>query len=153
MEDQNGNVVPPSTRKLVTRDIKAFWREKTNQGIEILPFTRMGWDIRTEFRDRMEHEYPWLRLCEGHWKCDQLWIMTYKKGWKEASTTTEGSDDQTQQGSLKREHSVEEDQAGPSSKRAKIAAVGKLARHKLKLANKVCSPSVVYTRLLNTSHR
>ena len=33
----------------------------------------------------MEEKYPWLRLCEAHWKVDQLWV-SYFSTWKRPRT-------------------------------------------------------------------
>ena len=149
MEDENGKMVSPAVRREVSKDVRAFWQEKHNAGIHVGKLTSMGLDIRDDFRARMEKAYPWLRLCEGHWKVDQLWSMNFSK-WKPATTP---ESDATNLGTLKREHPTDENQAGPSSKKTKITAVGKLASHKPKVINKVYSSFTICTRLLNTSHR
>jgi hypothetical protein len=119
MEDEHGNVIPASTRRQVTRDLKAFWQGKYEKNERLDNLTHLGWDIRQEFRAVMETSYPWLRLCEGHWKADQLWSNHFSQ-WKPARATVQN--DATQSGTLKREHSVDEDEAGPSSKRPKTVA-------------------------------
>ena len=45
---------------------------------------------REEFRTTLEGKYPWLRLCNGHWKIQQLWTNYFHK-WKGRVTTTPGS--------------------------------------------------------------
>jgi hypothetical protein len=65
----------------------------------------------------MEHKYPWLHLCEDHWKADWVW-SDYFSRWRPAPATSKGSHTRSKQGIIKRERSTEEDegedQAGPS---------------------------------------
>ena len=51
LEDQFGNVLPITTRRQITKDIKAFWQGKYDKGEHLDNITNMGWDIRKEFRD------------------------------------------------------------------------------------------------------
>jgi hypothetical protein len=37
-------------------------------------------DINTEYIVLMENAFPWLRLCENHWKSEQIWRNHYT-GW------------------------------------------------------------------------
>jgi len=113
MEDQYGNAIPLSVRKQVVKDAKKFWQEKHNQGIHLDIFGKIGWNMREEFRAALEAEHPWLRLCENHWKADQVWINTFSH-W-----TPAGSPNGTPSGTLKRENPIDESQPGPSSKRPK----------------------------------
>ena len=110
-EDQNGNPIPPSQRPRVTRDMRAIWQDMYDNGKHLDSASRIGWEVRQEFRVRMEKEHPWLRLCADHWKVDQLWI-NYYSGWTPAAR-----DKGKQPESLKRELSTEDDAAaGPSKK-------------------------------------
>jgi hypothetical protein len=78
--------------------------------------TKIGWEVRNEFRTRIEAAHPWLRLCEGHWKADQLWSNHFS-GWTPAAES-KGKRAET----LKRERSDEGDKAGPSEKKTKTLA-------------------------------
>ena len=122
MEDEFGNIFPPSKRREVSKDAKAFWQWKHQEKVRLDKLPNIDWELRDEFRSTIEAAHPWLRLCEGHWKADQIWINNFSK-WTPAKDPTEGSQ---QQDALKRERPVDEDQqAGPSSKRTKITTTDK----------------------------
>ena len=110
MEDESGQVVSLDTRRQVVKEAKNFWKTKHNNGVRVRRFTDITMDVRDMFRETMENAYLWLRLCEGHWKADQIWI-NYFGHWKPAT--------EEEQGTLKREHTNDEAQAGPSAKRPK----------------------------------
>ena len=41
-------------------------------------YNKLSFMRREDYRKTMEGKYPWLRLCEGHWKVRQLWISNWK---------------------------------------------------------------------------
>lgn len=116
-EDPEGNVIPPDQRAVVTSNMRAIWKEMYNDKKELGPKTKISWKVREEFRIRMEALHPWLRLCENHWKVDQLWTNHFSS-WRNSVMPTKPKD----RGSLKRERSPEEGEAGPSSKKLKTFA-------------------------------
>jgi hypothetical protein len=121
-EDENGDVIPPDERKVITQDARAIWQEMHDKGKRLDSLTNLGWDVRDNFRARMEEAHPWLRLCRDHWKADQIWSNHFS-GWSPAG-------DEANTGSLspKRERSVEEGEAGPSSKKIKTTAAEPVKR-------------------------
>ena len=112
-EDDAGNVIPPSRRLRVTRDARSIWQDMHDKGKRLGPLSKVGWEVREEFRTCMEARHPWLRLCDDHWKVDQIWSNHYS-GWTPAGAS-KGKGPET----LKRERSAEEDEAGPIEKRPK----------------------------------
>ena len=114
-EDGTGGLIPPSRRSRVTRDLRSIWQDLLEKGKRLDCISKIGWEVREEYRTRIEALHPWLRLCDDHWKADQLWT-NYFSGW------IKGKGKQTV--SLKREHSAEEgeDETGPSPKKLKTPA-------------------------------
>ena len=125
MEDQFGNVLPLSKRSAVGKEAKGWWQDQVDSDKTLRTLRVTGTGLRDQFRTHMENKFPWLRLCEDHWKADRVWSDYFSK-WKPAQATGEGSHTGSQQGIIKRERSAEEDegedQAEPSLKRTKIAA-------------------------------
>ena len=113
-EDKFWNIIPPSRRKRVTRDLKVIWQDMHDRGKCLDCTTKMGWETRQEFCTRIEEMQPWLCLCDDHCKADQLWTNMFT-GWKPA-TKNKGKHKQVQ--NLKRDRSNDEDKAGPSQKKA-----------------------------------
>ena len=115
-EDELGNRIPRFHQKRVTSTMRSIWQDMYDRGNRLGPFMTMGWDIRKEFRERMEAKHPWLHLCADHWKADQLW-MNHFSGWTPA-TAESGKGKQPK--TLKRERCTEENaEAGPSQKKLK----------------------------------
>ena len=113
-EDPSGKLIPPSRRPYVTKDMRSIWQEMHDKGKRLDILTKIGWEVREEFRSRMEALHPWLRLCDDHWKVDQLWSNNFSS-WVSA---LDGKGKRPE--SLKREYSVgEDDEAGPSKKRTR----------------------------------
>ena len=122
-EDKFGNVIPSSQRTMVTREMRAFWQEKHERKVSLGSLGGIGRGLRDEFRNLMEERFPWLRLCEDHWKVDQLWINHFSS-WDQTRGIARNNGKPV---GHKREHSIEGCEAGPSSKRLKLG--GELAAH------------------------
>lgn len=122
-EDELGEIIPSARRGAVTRAAQAFWQQKHNAGVRLDTLTNIGLDLLTDFRNTMENEFPWLRLCDDHWKADQLWINHFSN-WTPAvansSTPAQAPQNVAGVASLKREHPTEQVKPGPS-KRPKTA--------------------------------
>ncbi|KAF9642540.1 hypothetical protein BDM02DRAFT_3193054 [Thelephora ganbajun] len=114
-EDEHGNIIPPSKRKAVTNDFRGFLNGKIEKGIHVGPLGSLNWDTRNKFCTFMENLHPWLRLCDAHWKVDQIWVNHYTS-WESSNKPP-----QAEPVSLKRKHSTE-GISGPSSKKPKTAA-------------------------------
>lgn len=144
-EDPSGNLIPHSRRSRVTRDLRSIWQDMHDKGKRLDCISKIGWEVREEFRSRMEQAHPWLRLCDDHWKTDQLW-SNYFSGWKPATTSKE-----IQPETLKRERSVGEDEAESSQKRPRTLVQPTRPRPKpttKPVAKVMPSPFIMYVRLL-----
>ena len=80
MEDEFGNPIPKGIRRALRSDVYAFWIDLETPKIE--GYLETGLATKESFRKTMEGKYPWLRLCEGHWKVGQVWtncLMSYSR--------------------------------------------------------------------------
>ena len=85
-----------------------------NRNIPLGPIRSVSFDVRDEYRKRIEELHPWLHLCRGSWKAEQIWTDIYTD-WKP-------SDPGAGKQRAKREHPIEDDEPGPSSKKLKTPA-------------------------------
>ena len=79
-EDEFGERVSPGIGEEVRGDLTAYWIDMLKDGELPLHYSGLGLKRREDFRKTMEDKYPWLRLCEGHWKVRQIWVNYYRKG-------------------------------------------------------------------------
>ena len=85
-----------------------------NRNIPLGPIRSVSFNVRNEYRKRIEELHPWLRLCRGSWKAEQIWTDIYTD-WKP-------SDPGAGKQRAKREHPIEDDEPGPSLKKLKTPA-------------------------------
>lgn len=83
MEDQNAKPISSGVKSKLRGDLFSYWTGLLTNGKRITNWTDLDLDLKEEFRDRFEKAYPWLRLCEAHWKVDHLWI-NYYASWKKS---------------------------------------------------------------------
>ena len=81
MEDEFGMRVSKGTIKAVYNDVTSFWEDMLTTRVLPKIFSKTGLNTKEAFRIRMEGKYPWLRLCDGHWKVNHLWI-NYFTSWR-----------------------------------------------------------------------
>ena len=82
MEDEFGEPIPPGVKAALRKDLYAYWNDLFYAGSnDLRKYGDLGLDQKNHFRKTFEDKYPWLRLCEAHWKVDQLWI-SYFSTWK-----------------------------------------------------------------------
>jgi hypothetical protein len=81
MEDEFGRPISKGVRRSLCSDAAAFWEDMVRAGETPTTFCKTGLARKEEFRACLEDKYHWLRLCDGHWKVNQLWI-NYFTGWK-----------------------------------------------------------------------
>jgi hypothetical protein len=79
MEDEFGSWVSEGMRAAVLNDAASFWLDMISAGEMPKTFGHTGLDRKTEFRTRLEDNFPWLRLCEAHWKVNQVWINYFTR--------------------------------------------------------------------------
>ena len=82
-EDEFGVAIPKGVKDAVRNDVTSFWDGMYNGGRGEIPQTwnKTGLTRKEEFRTTLEGKYPWLRLCEGNWKANHLWINYFTR-WK-----------------------------------------------------------------------
>jgi hypothetical protein len=73
--------IPEGVRTDLHTQVVTYWNQIFRQGVTPLPYDDNDADILDAFQTRMEKKFPWLRLCEGHWKVKQVWKNCYG-GWK-----------------------------------------------------------------------
>ena len=74
--DEEGQPVSKGIQDAVHSDVQKFWIDelkKPETASQLGPFSQVGLQMREKFRAKIEGLHPWLRLCEGHWKVEQLW--------------------------------------------------------------------------------
>jgi hypothetical protein len=85
MEDEFGKPVSDEVKEEVRGDLYGYWadvlNDVNNTGEVLTRYKDLGFKRKEDFRKTMEGKYPWLRLCEGHWKVRQLWINHFSS-WK-----------------------------------------------------------------------
>ncbi|KAF9780809.1 hypothetical protein BJ322DRAFT_1023530 [Thelephora terrestris] len=78
-EDEFGVPVSADVKEEVQGDLTAYWVDMLQDGKLPVHYSGLGLNRREDFRKTMEEKYPWLRLCEGHWKVRQIWVNYYRK--------------------------------------------------------------------------
>jgi len=81
MEDQFGEPIPDGVRRALRDDANKFWTDMLQNNQIPTKYSAAGFKTCEDFRIEMEGKYPWLRLCEGHWKVKQVW-RNCLNGWK-----------------------------------------------------------------------
>ena len=86
LEDEFGNPMPEDIKDEVLKDTRGFWKDEltAGRGEMLTCYSDLGFKMRNDFRVLLEGKYPWLRLCDGHWKVYQLWI-NYFSSWKDTN--------------------------------------------------------------------
>jgi hypothetical protein len=78
-EDESGNPVSDEVKDQVRGDLTAYWLDMVKDGETPCHYKGLGFKRREHYRKTMEEKYPWLWLCEGHWKVKQIWVNYWKK--------------------------------------------------------------------------
>ena len=77
MEDENGHPISKSQQDAARYRARLFWNELLKRGKAPPTGQKVDLQVRDEFLFVMEENFLWLRYCENHWKCDQLWSNHY----------------------------------------------------------------------------
>ena len=144
MEDEFGNPISDGVKEEVYDALQSYWIDLHDSGEPVRGWSETGLRRKDDFQVSMERKFPWLKLCEGHWKAKQLWINYFGK-WKrspsnKSSPTPDGktagsgnkptqqlkertpieiSSDASAPASSKRDREGDEDHESASSKRHK----------------------------------
>lgn len=90
MEDEFGKGISGEIKTALHGDLGAYWNDIRDSGERLPNYSGLGLRRKEDFRMKFESMYPWLRLCEGHWKVNQLWI-NYFGLWKKRVLTVSNS--------------------------------------------------------------
>ena len=87
MEDEFGRSITPGVKAALRRDLYCYWNDLSySDPNDLRNHGELGLKRKEHFRQTFEEKYPWLRLCEAHWKVDQLWV-SYFSTWKRPRNT------------------------------------------------------------------
>ncbi|KAF9784528.1 hypothetical protein BJ322DRAFT_1109247 [Thelephora terrestris] len=78
-EDEFGVPVLADVKEEVQGDLTTYWVDMLQNSKLPMHYSGLGLNRQEDFRKTMEEKYPWLRLCEGHWKVRQIWVNYYRK--------------------------------------------------------------------------
>lgn len=77
-ETESGQPVASDAKDEVRKDLAAYWVDMLLSGERPTTYAGLGLKRREHYRITMEDKFPWLRLCDGHWKVRQIWINYFK---------------------------------------------------------------------------
>jgi len=79
MEDENGVPIPKGTRTAARGVARGFFQLLLNSGRAPSKWGSASIDITNELTYRLETQFPFLRLCDGHWKSRQIATNGYSQ--------------------------------------------------------------------------
>jgi hypothetical protein len=85
MEDENGSQVPEKTKKALRRTAKGFFEGLLENGSAPAAWGNATLSTRHTFINTMETEFSFLRLCEDHWKANQVATNSYSQWYQHAT--------------------------------------------------------------------
>ena len=85
MEDQNGDKIPESIKRAVRHTAKGFFEGLLQRNDAPAAWGNVPLDVRHQFLNILERNFPFLRLCEGHWKANQVATNSYSQWYGNAA--------------------------------------------------------------------
>ena len=79
MEDEDGGQVLEKMKRNVRKTAKAFFEELLKHGKAPTAWRYASLSVQHSIINILEREYPFLRLCEGHWKANQVATNSYSQ--------------------------------------------------------------------------
>ena len=79
MEDWYGNPIPAVERGELHRDFYSFFTKIYNHSGTPQNYSNMNLTTREDHQRITEGKFPWLCLCDGHWKFRQTWTHALMK--------------------------------------------------------------------------
>ena len=79
MEDENGDEIPKPQRDEARQVAKGFFNSLLRFGWAPPVWGRAGIDIQNEYLHIMEDRFPFLRLCDNHWKARRIATNSYSQ--------------------------------------------------------------------------
>lgn len=84
MEDENGTLIHSSIRDAAREMTWKFCWLLLRNGMAPARWRDASLDVSNELTFRLETNFPWLRLCEGHWKAKKVVTNGYPQWYAEA---------------------------------------------------------------------
>ncbi|KAL0948527.1 hypothetical protein HGRIS_011087 [Hohenbuehelia grisea] len=78
LEDENGVQVSKATRSSIYKYTNTTWTTMADLGLPLGKYSDCNSVVIEWFRRELEKAFPILRLCEHHWKADNIWILNYR---------------------------------------------------------------------------
>ncbi|KAI0260694.1 hypothetical protein BC834DRAFT_846023 [Gloeopeniophorella convolvens] len=82
VEDRNGNMVSSDTVKEFRKFAKDIWMRWVRAGYMQSPWSTVENKYKNQYYALMEDEFPFLRLCARHYKCDTIAHTDYSHWYK-----------------------------------------------------------------------
>ena len=92
MEDEFGRPISEEVKEELRSDAMMYWNGvlEKGKGASLKNYMDLGLEQKEDFRSTMENKYPWLRLCDGHWKTKQVWINYFSR-WRDGHMPQDAS--------------------------------------------------------------
>ena len=84
MEDENGNDLPQKEKDSCRARARKFWNELLGSGRAPTCWGDLPQDAEDEFVHILETEFPWIRLCDDHWKAKRIGTNHYSQWYGKA---------------------------------------------------------------------
>ncbi len=81
LEKESGELISVSEKEALYDEVHAWWNNNVTAGCIPRNWSSAGAMLRDKFRFDLEVKFPFLCLCSGHWKVDELWKKNYHS-WK-----------------------------------------------------------------------
>jgi len=90
MEDEFGNPIDEDTKEELRGECNFYWNQVVfdGDGDSLQSWQDLGLKRKEDFRIFIEHKFPWLRLCAGHWKMKQVWVNYFGR-WRDGRSATQ----------------------------------------------------------------
>lgn len=79
LEDENGDEIPKAKRNEARSVAKGFFNYLLREGKAPPAWGKAGIDIQNEYLHLMEGRFPFLRLCDNHWKAMRIATNSYSQ--------------------------------------------------------------------------
>ena len=79
MEDKNGELIPKATRDAACKAARRFFISLLLQKQAPLTWGKAPDDVTNELLYTLESRYPWLHLCDNHWKAKKIITNSYSQ--------------------------------------------------------------------------
>jgi hypothetical protein len=91
MEDENGEEIPKTTRDAVRDTAKAFFELLLENDRAPSTWGNAPIDVKNEYLHIMETSFPFLRLCQDHWKAIKVATNSYSQWQSHAIVRAKGA--------------------------------------------------------------